>query len=782
MAEVQSLGVGSGLLTADLVDQLVAAEKEPAEARLQLEQEEIEAKISAFGGIKSALDSLDGSVSSLSSPITYKTKTASSTDETVVTATASSIASAGRYDLVVSTVAQAHSLYTASTYTNASSVVGTGTLTFRFGTTDYTPGTDTYTSFTVNTEVASKSLTIDSGNNTLAGIRDTINEANFGVTASIVNDGTGNRLVFTSATGAAKSMEVVVTDDGGSGLADLNFNSSSTAMEQSQAGIDTALTVNGLSTTSSDRVISDMVTGLTFNIKKADASSTVSIDVALDTNSVSEKIQSFVDAFNELKTLTNELTDYDEAGEGEENGILLGDSTVRSIVSQIRTTTAGGIQGLSGSTITALSEIGVTSNSETGLLSYDSSKFISAYNSTPNDMLSLLATNGSTTNTEVSYVDTLSDDTVAGTYAVNVTAVAEQGAYYALNKADSYTIDSDSDTFAITVDGVTSGTITLSANSYTGSTMATELQTQIDLDSTLKSAGKSVTVSYTGGELVFTSGSYGSSSSVSFSSLDTNTTSVLGINDTTGTFVGADVLPISGNITIDDDNDTFVMNVNDKTSNTITLTQGAYTGAALATHIQSQINADSVFSALGLSSTVSYVTGASDGHFTIDFGSSTDVVKFTSVDTDTIAELGLVRATGLDVAGTINGAEATGNGQRLTGKTGDKSEGLRIDITSTTTGDKGDVTFIRGIANQLSLLLDSMLDSDEGIVANKTETLNELLAENKSEQSDLEDRMDSLEERLKSQFAFNDALIAQLNSTADFLTTQFNLLNNNNDN
>ena len=313
MAEVQSLGVGSGLLTADLVDQLVAAEKEPAEARLQLEQEEIEAKISAFGGIKSALDSLDGSVSSLSSPITYKTKTASSTDETVVTATASSIASAGRYDLVVSAVAQAHSLYTASTYTNASSVVGTGTLTFRFGTTDYTPGTDTYTSFTVNTEVASKSLTIDSGNNTLAGIRDTINEANFGVTASIVNDGTGNRLVFTSATGAAKSMEVVVTDDGGSGLADLNFNSSSTAMEQSQAGIDTALTVNGLSTTSSDRVISDMVTGLTFNIKKADASSTVSIDVALDTNSVSEKIQSFVDAFNELKTLTKILEDSSPA-------------------------------------------------------------------------------------------------------------------------------------------------------------------------------------------------------------------------------------------------------------------------------------------------------------------------------------------------------------------------------------------------------------------------------------------------------------------------------------
>ncbi|MBV1885428.1 MAG: flagellar filament capping protein FliD [Gammaproteobacteria bacterium] len=775
MAEIQSLGIGSGLLTADLVDQLVAAEREPVEERLLIEQEEIEAKISAFGTVNSLMSTLDGTVSALASTVSFNAKTASSSDETIITATASSIATTGRYDIVVSTLAQSHSLSTASTYATTNTTVGTGTLTFQFGTTDYTEGTDTYTSFTVNSDLASQELTIDSSNNTLAGIRDTINNANFDVSASIVNDGTGNRLVFTSSTGAAKSMEIVVTNDSGSGLADLDFNSTSTSMEQSQAAADTAVTVNGLSATSSDRVISDMVTGITFNLKKVDASTTVSIDIANDTTSASNKIQSFVDAFNELKTQTNLLTKYDD--EGEDSGILLGDSTLRSIVKQLRSTTTGGIQGLSGSTITALSEVGVTTDAETGLLSYDSATFIAAYKATPEDILSLFATNGSTTNTEISYVDSLSDDTVAGDYAVVISAIAEQGAYYALNQADSYTIDSDSDTFVINVDGISSGTITLSSASYTGETMATELNTQIALDSTLKDAGKSVSVAYTGGDLVFTSGSYGSTSSVNFSSLDTNTTSVLGINDTTGTFVGADVLPISGNITIDGDNDTFEMTVNSTASGTITLTQGSYTGADLATQIQTQINADSVFSALGMSSTVAYVTGASDGHLTVDFGLTTDTIAFTTVDTNTIAELGLTRSVGLDVAGTINGATATGSGQRLTGLDGDDSEGIRVNVTSTTTGSKGDVSFIRGIGSQLAILLNTMLDSSSGIVANKTTTLNSLLTENKSDQTDLDERMDALTARLSSQFAFNDAIIATLNSTSDFLTTQFDLIN-----
>jgi len=527
-------------------------------------------------------------------------------------------------------------------------------------------------------------------------------------------------------------------------------------------------------------VISDMVTGITFNLKKVDASTTVSIDIENDTSSASTKIQNFVDAFNELKTQTNELTKFDD--EGDSNGILLGDSTIRSIVNQLRTTTTGGVQGLTGATITALSEVGVTTDSGTGLLSYDSSEFIAAFKATPEDILSLFATNGSTTNTEIAYVDSLSDNTVAGTYAVEISAISEQGTYYALNQADSYIIDSDSDTFVINVDGVASGTITLSAATYTGATMAAELNTQIALDSTLKSAGKSVTVAYTGGDLTFTSGTYGSTSSVNFTSLDTNTTSVMGINDTTGTFVGADVLPISGNINIDGDNDTFVMTVNSKVSNTITLTQGDYTGSALATQLQSQINADATFAGLGMSATVAYVTGASDGHFTIDFGLTTDTVTFTTVDTNTIAELGLMRATGLDVEGTINGATATGSGQRLTGKTGDDSEGLRVNVTSSTTGSKGNVTFIRGIGNQLSILLDAILNSTTGTVANKTTSLNSLLTENRSDQTDLDERMDALSARLSAQFAFNDAIISTLNSTSDFLTTQFNLLNNQNDN
>jgi len=226
MASIQSLGIGSGLLTNELADDIIAAEREPIEARLDNEQTLVEARISAYGEISSAVSSFSASLQSLTLPTSFSASDASSSSEHLVSATASAVASAGTYQVEVDSLAQNHSLASRA-YDELDDIVGSGNLTFRFGTIDF--GQDqSYLGFEVNPDSVTKSLTIDSSNNTLAGIRDAINEADFGVQATIVDDGSGFRLLFsTTEGGVSNSMEIVATGD--AGLQALNHNLTSQA-------------------------------------------------------------------------------------------------------------------------------------------------------------------------------------------------------------------------------------------------------------------------------------------------------------------------------------------------------------------------------------------------------------------------------------------------------------------------------------------------------------------------------------------------------------------------
>lgn len=224
MASIQSLGVGSGLLTSELVEQIIEAERAPVAARLDQKQAVAEAKITAYGEVTSALSSFDAVLQSLKLPSTFNGSTVSSTNDTAVTGTASSLAVTGSYTLNVSQLAQSHSVASGA-YEEVTSTVGTGVLNFRFGTTTYGVG-DSYDGFTLNPDTTSKSLVIGSSNNTLAGIRDAVNNANFGVQASIVDDGSGYRLVFSSKNSGAKN-SIEITASGTDGLRALNYNMSS---------------------------------------------------------------------------------------------------------------------------------------------------------------------------------------------------------------------------------------------------------------------------------------------------------------------------------------------------------------------------------------------------------------------------------------------------------------------------------------------------------------------------------------------------------------------------
>ncbi|MCK5335237.1 MAG: flagellar hook protein, partial [Gammaproteobacteria bacterium] len=196
MATLSASGIGSGLDINSLLQQIVEAERAPTENRLNFQEAKAQAEISAFGILQSSITSFKSSLNSLKTSSGFSVNTVSVADRDLLSASASSIATAGSYSIEVESLAQSHSLATVA-FDSLDAVIGSGTLTFDFGTTVYDSDTDTYTSFTSNPDSSSKSIEITNANNTVEGLRDAINDADIGVTATVVDDGTGFKLLIT---------------------------------------------------------------------------------------------------------------------------------------------------------------------------------------------------------------------------------------------------------------------------------------------------------------------------------------------------------------------------------------------------------------------------------------------------------------------------------------------------------------------------------------------------------------------------------------------------------
>ena len=402
MASIESLGLGSGVLTTDLVDKIITAEKEGGELRLNNRQELVEAKITAYGEIKSLMSTMQASVNTLASPSEAGATKATSSNEDLLTVTTSSLADPGSYNIDVLNTAKSHSLAT-GTYTSFDEVVGTGSLTFSFGDITYDTNGD-FVSQTANTSTPSKTLVIDESNRTLSGIRDAINNANMGVSASIINDGNGYRLLMSStATGEENAMRIVAKDSSGnllnSGLSALAFNeqqNGSGNLEQTSKGEDAQISVNGLTITRSSNAINEVIKGVTINLKGADVGNTVNVTVEADSDTLAENIQRFVDSYNELKQFADDLSSYD--ADKQQAGLLLGDSTMRTIQNQIRAMISQPIEGLTGTAYRSLTELGVnTDKNNNFLLEFDQSIFKTAMTAERSSIVSILAKSGSTT-------------------------------------------------------------------------------------------------------------------------------------------------------------------------------------------------------------------------------------------------------------------------------------------------------------------------------------------------------------------------------------------------
>ncbi len=658
---VSSLSTGGVLDVNSLVSQLMTVESRPFVA-MQNKEKAITTQLSAYGTLSGAVGAFQTTVTALADASKYKVANATTSDDKVLTATAGKDTVKGNYSVNVSQLAQAQTI-SAAGQVSTSALIGSGAstvLTFDFGSvTGGTLADGKYTGATFDLDATrtARTVTIDSSNNSLQGIRDAINKAGVGVTASIISDGssTPNRLVLTSdKSGETSSMRVSVAGD--QDLSDLlSYAPNGTQnMKQSNAGQNAKLTVNGVAITSPTNNVDNAVPGVTMSVLKIGASN---VGVSMDTSGIKTALSNFVKAYNELNTTINGLTAVtpdQKQGAARTGGPLVGDSTTLSLQASLRKMFSSNVPGLSGS-VTSLSQLGVAFQKD-GTLKLDTGKLQTAIDKTPDDVIKLLATSGSTSDSLVSFVSSTSNSTV-GTKAISISKLATQGTLAASAPAGLTIIAGVNDNLSMTINGVSSKA-TLVPGTYTADSLVSHLQSLINGASASTDKTVGVTVKQENGIISITSNKYGSASK----------------------------LEITGN--------------------------------------------------------------GADGLF----GSPT-------------------MTTGVDVAGTIDGAVAVGSGQTLTGSAGSGSAGIAVLINGGQLGGRGTVNISKGVSALFASTTDSYLGTT-GLIQNKNDGLNKSIADITKQRNALNSRLTLTEARLRKQYSSLDVKLSSMNSTTNYLTQQ----------
>jgi flagellar hook-associated protein 2 len=363
-----STGLGSGLQIGAIVDALVSAEKTPKQNQITKATSANTGSLSAVSQLKSALATFQSTLNTLNSTTTpaFLGFAATSSNETLVKATATNSAVNGTYSVVVDKLATASKVATASISPANASAIPSGDLTISQNGTDY-------------------KVAISDGS-TLQQVRDKINSdlQGKGITANIITDQNGSRLVFSSTTtGAGSDISVKGTGSIGSmlditGTATLNSSDPTSAGAISGLAADAVVKIDGLTVTSKTNKIDSAISGLTLDLIGAKADTPTTVTVATNTEGLKTSLQSFVDAFNTLVSLTKSLTTASLQADGTyKNAALTGDSMPRAILSAIRNEIA---TATSASGLGSLAQLGIKTTQTDGKLEFNSTTFTAALN------------------------------------------------------------------------------------------------------------------------------------------------------------------------------------------------------------------------------------------------------------------------------------------------------------------------------------------------------------------------------------------------------------------
>lgn len=349
---ITSSGIGSGLDVNSIVTQLMNAERAPLSS-LQAKQNNFNAKLSAYGSLKSAVAAVQTSLKGLDSQ-GLAARTATSSNAAVLGATVGSGAVPGTYSLEVTQLAQQHKLIS-SGYAGVGAAVGEGTLTIKVGTGD--------------------AITLPQASYTLQSLSNAINAAKAGVSATIVNDGTASRLLITAEkSGAENAVTITAGGAPASGqLAEFTFPPDPLAtgptMAQQQVPLDADFKVDGIRITHPSNNAVDVINGLTLNLAQTNVGTPVTLTVANDKTKVNASVKSFVEAYNKLNTTVRSTTAYNAGAQS--GAILNGDSGATSIITALRAVLTKPVTGAGD--LGNLSAIGVSFQRD-GSLAIDDTK------------------------------------------------------------------------------------------------------------------------------------------------------------------------------------------------------------------------------------------------------------------------------------------------------------------------------------------------------------------------------------------------------------------------
>jgi len=362
-------GIGSGIDIDSIVKSMVAAERAPKESQLATLEKKTTTQITAIGALRSAISDFQAALGTLNKPELFQARSATSSKSDLVGVSAGPKAGPGRYQVEVKQLATSSKVALAAVKNSAEvpARFGSGSLEIQLG------------------NEGSFVVSVDEGSNTLAGIRDAINKqgAEKGVTATIVTDDDGARLVLSSSkTGADKDITVTSipagdVEDGYTSLDILKFDGvDATAPAGARtltAAQSAVITVDGLTVTGTSNKIEGAIEGVTLDLKaKTAKDEPLTITVAEDKAGVKKQIQSFVDSYNKLIGVINAQTKVTSVGEGKApvTGALVGDATARTMLGAIRNEL---VNAKGDGPLRALADLGITTQKD-GTLIIDDTK------------------------------------------------------------------------------------------------------------------------------------------------------------------------------------------------------------------------------------------------------------------------------------------------------------------------------------------------------------------------------------------------------------------------
>ena len=363
---LSAAGIGSGLDVESIVSQLMAFERRPL-VSLQKQLTDIDARVSAFGELKSALSTFQTAMQDLSTPSALKVFNSTSGNDDVFTASATNTAAASSFQIDVIRLAERHKFASAELLdTDTIGGKKNDALNIRVG------------------PDPANTLTVDLGTaSTLGDIRDAINTdaANPGVSATIVFGNNGNQKLVLTARDSGAENALTLSYKGKVTAADFGFQEINN-IGGNTALLDAEISVDGYSVTRATNTLDDVITGVTLDLHNADPGIPYTLDIARDTEAVAGSVQAFADAYNGIMTAIDTLRDKE----------LATDSALFSIERGLRSVINTPATGLN-SGFSYLAEIGVTFSRE-GIMTVNATNVERALANNFNAVSELFSTDG----------------------------------------------------------------------------------------------------------------------------------------------------------------------------------------------------------------------------------------------------------------------------------------------------------------------------------------------------------------------------------------------------